>query len=300
MNISNDDSSSMNSIQYGQSLMNSALFRSRQRISKNSDHRSRKLALVLAGVITFSPVAKASLLPGMEVFNNMQEVSDAELGHMRGKFASNNQVMYFGVEMVSQWQTATGSLVTAGANLNINMTGNTPTVQYAPTVTIVQQGQSVNPPQSGGTNVVAGGGSLANVTGVSQSIQVAGQSNTIHNGIDMQVYPAFGQGGGTLLAGAMQGQAGSVSATGNDGSVATVTLANNSVGVNVIVPGQGEVLQQIRNQGVFQSARIGGDLNQIYSTITMHIGLNMGGGSGTSSALAALQSLKSLPRNGMF
>ncbi|MGZ8258573.1 MAG: hypothetical protein ACXWTR_05295, partial [Methylotenera sp.] len=107
------------------------------------------------------------------------------------------------------------------------------------------------------------------------------------------------QGGGSI-SGAVQGQAGSTSAYGNDGSVATVTLANNSIGVDITVPGQGQVIQQIRNQGMFQSARIGGDLNQIHSMITMHIGLNTGAGSGAGGAYAALQGLKALPQNGIF
>jgi len=232
----------------------------------------------------------------------MQEVSDVDLHHIRGKFASNNKVLYFGVEMVSQWQTPTGNLVTAGANLDIDFrgnNGNTPTVSYVPTVTIVQQGQGAVATQNSGSNSVSGGAGLANVSGVSQSIQVAGQSNRIQNGIDMQVDLASNAQGGGSISGAMQGQAGSTSAS-SDGTVATVTLANNSIGVDITVPGQGQVIQQIRNQGMFQSARIGGDLNQIHNAITMHIGLNTGAGSGAGGAYAALQSLKALPQNGIF
>jgi hypothetical protein len=146
---------------------------------------------------------------------------------------------------------------------------------------------------------VSGGAGLANVNGVSQSIQVAGQLNDIKNGIDVQVdITSIAQGGN--VANAMQGQAGALSATGDDGTVATVTLANNSIGVSVVVPGQGQVLQQIRNQGMFQSARIGGDLNQIHNAITMHIGLNTAAGNAFGGTYAALQGLKSMPQNGMF
>ena len=274
-------------------------------ISRNKPKQSQKIAnyprkimaLALASILSFSPMAKAALPQGLDVFNDMQEVSDSDLGHMRGKFASNDQVLYFGVEMVSQWQTPTGNLVTAGANLNIDFRGNTPTVQYAPTVTIVQQGTTS--PQSGNTNGVSGGAGLANVSGVSQSIQVAGQSNDIKNGINMQVDLSSGAQGGSI-ASAVQGQAGATSATGDDGTVATVTLANNSIGVNVTVPGQGQVMQQIRNQGMFQSARIGGDLNQIQNAITMHIGLNTASNSAIGGAYAALQGLKGVPQNGLF
>lgn len=270
--------------------------------AKIISNHPKKLSLVLAGILAFSPMARAALPQGLEVFNGMQEVSDSDLGHMRGKFASNDKVMYFGIEMVSQWQTVAGNLVTAGANLAIDFKGSggsTPTVQYVPTVTIVQQGQGAPAPLNGNTNVVSGGAGLANVSGVSQSIQVAGQSNDIKNGIDMQVDISSAAQGGTI-ASAMQGQAGALSSTGDDGTVATVTLANNSIGVSVVVPGQGQVLQQIRNQGMFQSARIGGDLNQIHNSITMHIGLNAASGNGFGGAYAALQGLKSMPQNGMF
>ncbi len=70
--------------------------------------------------------------------------------------------------------------------------------------------------------------------------------------------------------------------------------------VSVVVPGQGQVLQQIRNQGMFQSARIGGDFNQIHNAITMHIGLNTAAGNAFGGTYAALQGLKSMPQNGMF
>lgn len=302
--------SKMNSIQHAQYLHQLALasmptlnIRSSPKHAKaNIRNHPKKIALALVGIMAFSPMANAALPPDIDVFNNMQEVSDSDLGHMRGKFASNNQVMYFGIEMVSQWQTPTGNLVTAGANLNIDFRGNgsTPTVQYVPTVTIVSQGQDVASAQNGGTNYVSGGAGLANVSGVSQSIQVAGQSNSINNGIDMQVDISSSAQAGGLVSSAVQGHAGSVSANGNDGTVATVTLSNNSIGVSVIVPGQGQVLQQIRNQGMFQAARIGGDLNQIHNNITMHIGLNSASGAGSAGAFAALQGLKTLPQNGLF
>ncbi|MDP2101306.1 MAG: hypothetical protein Q8J59_08795 [Methylotenera sp.] len=309
MNISTNVSK-MNSIQHAQYLHQLAtesmptlnIKPSPTHAKANIKSHPKKLALALAGMVAFSPMANAALPPNIDVFNNIQEVSDGDLGHMRGKFASNNQVMYFGIEMVSQWQTPTGNLVTAGANLNIDfqVNGSTPTVQYVPTVTIVSQGQDAASAQNGSTNSVSGGAGLANVSGVSQSIQVAGQSNSINNGIDMQVNISSSAQAGGLVSSALQGHAGSVSANADDGTVATVTLSHNSIGVSVVVPGQGQVLQQIRNQGMFQSARIGGDLNQIHNNITMHIGLNSASGAGSAGAFAALQGLKTLPQNGMF
>jgi len=299
--------STMNAIQHAQYLhrqssMQKHISPVQKRVATKSGSHTHKLALALAGIIAFTPVANAAMPPDLDVFNGMKEVPDSELGHMRGKFASNNQVLYFGVEIVSNWQTAAGNVITAGANLNIDFRSNpggTPTVQYVPTVSIVQQSQNAAPADTGGSNNVSGGAGLANVSGVSQNIQVAGQSNHILNGIDMQVELSSSSQGGSI-ASAVQGHAGSISAAGDDGTIATVTLSNNSIGVNVNVPGQGEILQQIRNQGMFQSARIGGDLNQIHNAITMQIGLNAAAGASAAGAFAAIQSLKSLPQNGLF
>lgn len=286
--------STMNSIQHAGYLHQLKLEAAHQSAIRPAP--SKRIAFMLAGIITVSPVASAALPPDLEVFNGMQEVSDNDLGHMRGKFASNNQVLYFGVEMISQWETSTGSVITAGANLNIDFRSNTPSVHYAPTVSIEQSQNTITTQQTDGSNNVSGGAGLANISGVSQTIQVAGASNSIHNGIDMQVELTSSNQGGSV-ANAVSGQAGLVSATASDGTVATVTLSHNSVGVNVMVPGQGQILQEIRNQGMFQAARIGGDLNQIHNAITMHIGLNTATGIDSTSAFAAIQSLKSLPRN---
>jgi hypothetical protein len=264
---------------------------------KNVGGHKHRLALAIAGILAIAPTAGAGL-PDTEAFNGLQEVSDAELDHMRGKFiASNNQVMYFGVAMVSQWQTPAGDLVTAGANLNIdfhNGNGNTPTAHFVPTVTIVSNGAPAGP--SGNTNEVSGGAGLANVSGITQSIQVAGQSNRIRNDIDMQVDL---QGGGSI-SGAVQGQDGPMSATGSDGSIATVTLADNRIGVAIDVPGQGQVLQQIRDNGMMQTVQIGGDMNQIHNQLTMNIGLNTATGLSSAGMTAALQGLHGIRQAGMF
>jgi hypothetical protein len=268
---------------------------------KTAIHHTKKRILVTACLIALTPSANAGFLPNIEVFRNMEEVSDSDLGHMRGKFASSNQVMYFGIEMVSQWLTPTGDLVTAGANLNIDFRANesTPIVQYVPTATIVYQNHGTST-QNMGTNSVSGGAGLANVSGVSQSIQVSGQSNSIKNGIDMNVDLTSATNAGGVISSAVQGQLGSVTAIGNDGVLATVTLSKNTIGVGIIVPGQGQVEQQLRDQGMFQSARIGGDLNNIHNNITMSIGLNNDQGISSGNAHAALEGLRALPLNGMF
>lgn len=263
---------------------------------------SKSLAVVISGVITCGQAANATMPAGMEIFEGMEEVTDSELGDMRGKFVSNNQILYFGVEMVSHWQTEMGTMVTASANLNIDfqagMNGS-PFVSYVPTVSIVQQGQQASQPKNDGDSYVSGGSGLANVSGVSQSIQVAGKSNSILNGINMQVSFAAPDRIHRQL-GELSQHTGTLAASGEDGTLATVSLGTNSLGLSIAILGQGEVLQQIRNQGMFQSARIGGDLNQIHNAITMHIGINAGLGGAANGVGSALQSIMEMQQNGMF
>ncbi|HEY8353919.1 MAG TPA: hypothetical protein VIK69_02760 [Methylophilaceae bacterium] len=257
-------------------------------------------AAMLAGVIAFGSMANAAMPSGLEVFEALEEIPDGELQHMRGKFVSNNQVLYFGVEMVSRWQTEMGTTVIAGASLDIDFRagGNAqPVVSYVPTVSIVQQVDAQG--QENATSHVYGGAGLANVSGVSQSIQVAGRSNHVLNDISMQVMLAPADGGGSAAAAAGT-HGGMAMARADDGTIATVRLGSNSLDLGIAVPGQGEVLQQIRSQGMFQSARIGGDLNQVHNVITMHIGINGGIGEAWAGAHTALQSLMDIQQRGMF
>ncbi len=295
---------SINSIQHAELCRRKLLLNEHKKLTPAALLKHR-VATVMVGILTFSSLANAAI-PNIEVFNGLTELSDSDLENMRGRFASNNQVLYFGVEMISQWQTQSGQLATAAANLTIDFRNNhtdQPTVQFVPTVSIENQTPVVinsdsNQPILVGNNNLGSGG-VANVSGVSQNIQVAGQSNKIENGINMQVEFMSSQNSGSIST-AVQSKAGSLSATTSDGTSAMVTIANNSIGVMIQMPEQGQVLQQIRNQGMLQSAFIGGDLNRIQNTIIMRIGLNSASGNNFGSGYNAIQSLKDLQRNGLF
>lgn len=269
-----------------------------QQLKGQNRQYSKSLVLVLSGILGVTSTANAELPSEMEVFGNLQEVSDGELGEMRGKFASNNAIVYFGVDISSGWQTANGSLATASANLSIDLSdASTPKVHYVPTITIVE-GQVVPANQQLAGNV-SGGAGLQDVSGVSQSIQVAGFNNKINNDIAMQVRMFSTMQGGSI-ADSAQTHAGTVSKTASDGTVVTVALTQNSIALNMNVPGQGQVMQELRNQGILQAVRIGGDLNHIHNQITMQVGLSTVSGLNSSGINAAFQSLKLMPQPGVF
>lgn len=209
-------------------------------------------------------------LPEMGVFANSQELSDDVLGETRGKFVSAGQIMTFGVQMVTEWITSSGEVINASGTLAVNMSNGQPSISFQPVIS-VHQTQPVGQPSSQGNNFVNGGGGLENVTGVVQSIQVAGNTNGIGNSIGISVKRYNGSnnlpGGNT---------ASNLNVTTASGNTAAVGLVNNGLSVNVNVIGQGEAQQAIRsvsqgNGQVLQSVRLGGDLNQIRNLINLDI-----------------------------
>lgn len=114
-------------------------------------------------------------------------LTDPELAEMRGRFlAADNRVMYFGVEMITQWQT-TGGTMAAGLSVGIDRAGRTPSVTFAPTVSI-QGDPGID---SSGSHLVQGNATDRS-RGVRQQIQVAGNDNRAANQFDVRIEPHRG------------------------------------------------------------------------------------------------------------
>ncbi|MDI1268297.1 MAG: hypothetical protein PSV40_04250 [Polaromonas sp.] len=253
----------------------------------------------LAGALATLPLARAALPPDLNVFDHATVIADDELGHMRGKFVAAGQVMYFGVEMVTQWLASSGQAITASGVLQINLSGNTPQVSFVPTIT-VEQKAAMGGAASQGSAVAGGGGGLQDVTGVVQNIQVAGTSNGITNTIGINVQNASGQPAPQPQSTGLL----SASTTTASGSVASVGLGSNGMNVAVAVPDQGRAMQQIRQVGmgggqVLQSVQLGGDVNQIHNRINLNVQMNSASGP-ASLAGNQLLGMKLMPQSGAF
>lgn len=273
---------------------------------KHSIYSTSKITLLLTVSLASSAFmlqpASAAMLD-THIFNHKVEISDEVLAGMRGRFVSAGAILYFGVEMVTQWLTADGSMQSSGINLSVD-------AQYRPTITFVTQttaASSEAAPQaaSNSGNVVISGG-LGNVSGIAQSIQIGGDSNTIRNGLTMNI--TLNASGASAKPPASLGtalnSAGSTMIPG-DGSTTTFTLSGNSLTMMVDVEGQGQVLQQLQgsgNAGFLQSAQIGGDLNMIHNAITIDAGLQGGGGGASAPGFqgGSLGSLRGISPVGMF
>lgn len=253
------------------------------------------MSVVMAGAMLVMTPARAGPSLGTAIF----EIADSELRLMRGKFLMAGQVTYFGVEMVTQWLTASGQAISASGNLEVSLAGNTPQVAFKPTIA-VEQKAAASATGNLGTTMVSGGGGLQNVNGVVQNIQVAGVSNGVTNTVGLNIKASS-------APPAVQAQPGNplnASATTADGSTANVSLGAGGLNVAVMVPGQGQAIQRIRSTGdhggqVLQSVQLGGNINQIHNMINLNVQMNSGSGL-TSAAGNVLQALKMMPQSSGF
>lgn len=183
----------------------------------------------------------------------LHEIPDSELNLMRGRYTvGGNAVAWFGVTMISVWQAANGQRLQGGLTLGMDFSkGRVPTVSFTPSVSIT----AADAPLPGtGARSIDGSG-LGNVSGLVQSVQVAGDGNTASNVLHLDVRDdgivPEQQGG---VGGDARLQVGDASAmAGFDGNAAQLELR---------VDGQGAVRQWLRNGSVGQSIQLMADGQQ--------------------------------------
>lgn len=184
----------------------------------------------------------------------LHELADTELNAMRGRYTvDDHTVAWFGVTMISSWQTASGQLLQGSLAFGMDFSNGKgqPTLTFTPSVTLTKTDAPVPMPATGSRNVDGSG--LANVGGLLQSVQVAGDGNlasnvarlTIRNG---DAPAATGTGTGT--GGATMSDGGASVSAGFDGQ---------SAGVQLSIDGQGTVQQWIRDGSLGQSVQLAAD-----------------------------------------
>lgn len=184
----------------------------------------------------------------------LHEIPDPELNLMRGRYTvGGNEVAWFGVTMISTWQTAGGQSLQGALTLGMDFSkGRTPKVSFTPSVNITAANAPL--PASAGRSIDGSG--LANVGGLVQSVQVAGDGNHASNAIHLNVRNdgVVPGGDGGAASGASTVRSGDASAVASfDGNAATLRLS---------IDGQGAVQQWLRNGGVGQSIQLMADGQQ--------------------------------------
>ena len=206
--------------------------------------------------------------------SGLTELSDEEMGDMRGRYTvSNNTVAWFGVTMVSTWQNQAGQQLTSSMKVTMDArTPDKPVVSFQPHVSITTV--DVAPPSPDGQREIDNAG-LANVTGITQSIQVAGDDNAAHNVAKVTVRDQVPTGEGAAPAGAepaasadvvpaiavpdpvaLQATIATASAAGMN---AVAQLDGNAARVLLQIDGQGAVEQWINRSGMGQTIMLSSD-----------------------------------------
>jgi len=272
-------------------------------------------------MMALSPVVSRSSMPDISVFADAKEMPDEVLGAMRGRFVAGGQVVQFGVQMVSSWQTTAGETLRAGAELRVNnLNTSSPVVQFVPTLSVAVPAQPApadpattsqtvgtasiasavssasvtanlaaaavvggassptNASQVAAANTVSAAAGIDSVSGVAQTIQLAGDHNLVTQstaiGVSSAPLAALGT-GNPILSGP-----GTRTALSPSGSSITVTLEPKTMMVQLSVPGQGVVMQRIRGGGargaapspsLLQATRLAGDLQTVQSALTLRV-----------------------------
>src|SRR5690554_3693854 len=168
-------------------------------------------ALLLGGLLSSAP-ALAQQAPASSG-NGLTEIPDAELGLMRGRFAvGDNQVLWFGVSMISSWQTTGGQLLQGRLDIGFDFSNGDPVVSFTPNVVLTDE-HAPMPVPSGQRSVDSAG--LANVSGLVQGVQVAGDGNAASNvtSLTLREGGVPGANGGGAAEGAISRSAGAATAS---------------------------------------------------------------------------------------
>ncbi|WP_266159738.1 hypothetical protein [Dyella silvatica] len=224
-------------------------------------HHTLSLAML---VIAFTPLcAPAIAADHATVGHGLHEISNLELSTMRGRYTLGPEnVAWFGVSMISTWQTSADQLLQSTLSLNMDFSNGQPQVTFQPNVTITSIHAPLPPstlPIDGPSRSINSSG-LANVGGVVQSVQVAGDGNLASNTTRLNVQnggtPPVSNNGSTI--------ANTVATISKGGATATASYADNAANVVLTIQGQGAVEQWIGNGHLGQSIALTSD-NQMVS-----------------------------------
>ncbi|MCD9097557.1 hypothetical protein LU699_08935 [Luteimonas fraxinea] len=183
--------------------------------------------------------------------SGLREIPDSELGAMRGRYiVGDNRVAWFGVTMVSNWVTSAGQSIQSAVKLGFDLRGAKPEVSFQPSVTITEQTPALA--ATAGTGEVDASG-LADVGGLVQSVQVAGDGNIARNGMSLQVRD------GEVPVAAANTSSTTVADMTLNGAHARASLEDGGVRILLQVAGQGAAEQWIDAGSIGQSIQLAGN-----------------------------------------
>ncbi|SFK34501.1 hypothetical protein [Rhodanobacter glycinis] len=195
---------------------------------------------------------------------SLQEVSDTDLGAMRGRYTiGNNAVAWFGVSMISTWRSSTGQLLQGTLTLGMDFRHDQPQVSFTPTVSITAA-QALPAGSPNDPNRSASNQGLANIGGMVQSVQVAGDGNLASNLTSLVIRDGGTPPGGSSGSGIPLG-------TSADGATVSAGYANGVAQVLLDIPGQGSLRQWIQPGSLGQSVQLTSDNQWVSNTMQIEL-----------------------------
>lgn len=227
------------------------------------------LALLLSGLMSGSVMA-ASVLPQFEQAaedRDFRLLDDQDLAGIRGRFASGNQVLLFGMEMSTVWQSPSGEHFQARADLQVDLTGSSPVAKFTPHITAVSSDAYQQLTTSTGGNAAIVDLGTGNARGVVQVVQAGGNYNAAGNDFQLNInsgyFPGNASGNGLQEL------------STESGAVLSIHGNSGGLGMRISVPGQGEVRQGvISGKGLHQAIRLEGSHQNVHNLTRMQVQLN--------------------------
>lgn len=237
----------------------------------------RRITFVLAALALMGNVAPSEWLERSGL-SAAEQITDAELASMRGKFIAADSVTDFGITLQTLWQTTDGVITAAKMALNVNFTGGqagTPQITVGwirdgdPTMDVTSFADT----DSYVTYSVDGLPGLNSVSGAVQSNVIAGTDNRVANAMDVQIVPASSfpdAGSGTPITATRTDIA-------PDGDTIRFVVGSGQLGMVLHdAQGAGVVRQMIAdNPGqLSQNVFLGGTANIIDNVMNVTIGID--------------------------
>lgn len=195
----------------------------------------------------------------------IREIPDAELGDMRGRFTvAGYGVAWFGVSMVSTWVTPSGQSLQGTLSIGMDFDGGgAPRLVIVPSVTLEMDAPGAMAAAAGTRSINADG--LQNVSGLTQSVQVAGDGNVAFNGLRFEVRDggspdALGNG---VAQDSLMAQSGAASAVAG--------IQGNAARLQLRIEGQGMVEQWLRSGSVGQGIQLAADGQRASNTMKIEL-----------------------------
>lgn len=251
------------------------------------------------GVTALAVIATAGLMAGsvqaevsdFATFSEERQLSDAELAQLRGRFVDKGKIMFFGVQMSSEWRTSAGEHLMAGSTLRGDLSGASPQVSFEPHLTV---GQSTGLPGSAlGSGTVVNDAGTGNARGVVQSIQAGGNFNAAANDLQIDILDAAGHAAPDAQSNGSNLQRQLASGT-------QIAVRNGAQGMRVAlkVPGMGSATQAVvPGRGLRQSIQLTSDLQRVRNLTRLQLYMgDRGASAGVPGLRGAVKSAQGLRR----